>query len=136
MSLKSYVNFLYFFFLLWFLWLGLFKTMLNSSKCEHPFLVPDFRGNAFNFSPLRMFGVGLSYMAFIMLRYRRNIPQHNKSHIQLTYSKHFLQWQKIESISSKLRNKTRVSTLITTIQHTFGSPSHNNQRRKRLEKKK
>ena len=47
------------------------KTMLNSSgKSGHPCLVPDFRRNAFNFSPLRiMFAVGLSYIAFIMLRY-------------------------------------------------------------------
>ena len=31
------------------------KTMLNSSgESGHPCLVPDFRGNAFNFSPLRM----------------------------------------------------------------------------------
>ena len=46
------------------------KTMLNSSgESGHPCLVPDFRGNAFNFSPLSiMFAVGLSYMAF-MLRY-------------------------------------------------------------------
>ena len=38
------------------------KTMLNSSgESRHPCLVPDFRGNAFNFSPLRiMFAVGLS----------------------------------------------------------------------------
>ena len=45
------------------------KTMLNSSgESGHPCLVPDFRGNAFNFSPLRiMFAVGLSYIAFIML---------------------------------------------------------------------
>ena len=45
--------------------------MLNSSgESGHPCFVPDFRGNAFNFSPLRiMFAVGLSYMAFIMLRY-------------------------------------------------------------------
>ena len=35
------------------------KTMLNSSgKSGHPCLVPDFRGNAFSFSPLRiMFAV-------------------------------------------------------------------------------
>ena len=35
------------------------KTMLNSSgESGHPCLVPDFRGNAFNFSPLRiMFAV-------------------------------------------------------------------------------
>jgi len=47
------------------------KTMLNSSgESGHPYLVPDFRGNAFNFSPLRiMFAVGLSYVAFIMLTY-------------------------------------------------------------------
>ena len=52
------------------------KTMLNSSdETGHPCLVPDFRGNAFNFSPLRiMFAVGLSYMAFIMLRYVPSIP--------------------------------------------------------------
>ena len=52
------------------------KTMLNSS-CEsgHPCLVLDFKGNAFNFSPLRiMFAVGLSYIAFIMLRYVPFIP--------------------------------------------------------------
>ena len=44
------------------------KIMLNSSdESGCPCLVPDFRGNAFNFSPLRiMFAVGLSYMAFIM----------------------------------------------------------------------
>ena len=46
------------------------KTMLNSNgESGHPHLVPDFRGIAFNFSPLRiMFAVGLSYMAFIMLK--------------------------------------------------------------------
>ena len=53
-----------------------FKTMLNSSgESGHPCLVPDFRGNAFNFSPLRiMFAVGLSHMAFIMLRYVPSMP--------------------------------------------------------------
>uniref|UniRef100_A0A8C9C8P2 Uncharacterized protein n=1 Tax=Phocoena sinus TaxID=42100 RepID=A0A8C9C8P2_PHOSS len=46
------------------------KTMLNNSgESGHPCLVPDLRGNAFSFSPLRMmFAVGLSYRAFIMLR--------------------------------------------------------------------
>ena len=44
------------------------KTMLISSgESVHPCLVPDFRGNAFNFSPLRiMFAEGLSYLAFTM----------------------------------------------------------------------
>ena len=52
------------------------KTMLNSSgESGHPCLVSDFRGNAFNFSPLRVtFPVGLSYIAFIMLRYVPSIP--------------------------------------------------------------
>ena len=52
------------------------KTMLNSSgKSGHPCLVPDFRGNAFNFLPLRiMFAVGLLYMAFILLRYVPSKP--------------------------------------------------------------
>ena len=30
----------------------------------------------------------------------------------------------MESISPKVRNKTRVSTLTTTVQHSFGSFSH------------
>ena len=47
-----------------------FNTMLNnSSKSVHTCSVPDLRGNAFNFSPLRMMlAVGLLYMAFIMWR--------------------------------------------------------------------
>ena len=49
------------------------KTMLNSNgESGHRCPVPDFRGNAFNFSPLKiMFAVGLPYIAFIMLRYVR-----------------------------------------------------------------
>ena len=39
------------------------KTMLNSSgENGHPCVVPDFRGNAFSFSQLKViFAVGLSY---------------------------------------------------------------------------
>uniref|UniRef100_A0A8D1ILI4 Uncharacterized protein n=1 Tax=Sus scrofa TaxID=9823 RepID=A0A8D1ILI4_PIG len=46
------------------------KTMLKSSgESRHPCRVPDLRGNSFSFSPLRMLlAVGLSSMAFIMLR--------------------------------------------------------------------
>ena len=46
------------------------RTMLNNSgESGHPCVVPDLRGNAFSFSPLRiMFAIGLSYMAFTMLR--------------------------------------------------------------------
>jgi len=50
--------------------------MLNSSgERGHPCLIPDVRGNAFSLLPLRiMFAVGLSYMAFIILRYVPSIP--------------------------------------------------------------
>ena len=46
------------------------KVMLtNTGESGHPCLVPDLRESAFSFSPLRtMFAMGLSYMAFIMLR--------------------------------------------------------------------
>ena len=40
----------------------------NSGESGYPYPVPGLRGNAFNFSPLRMFAVDLSYMAFTMLR--------------------------------------------------------------------
>ena len=43
----------------------------------------------------------------------------------------FSQWWKIESIFPKVRNKTRVTTFTTTIQHSFGSFGHSNQSRKR-----
>uniref|UniRef100_A0A8W4FCT2 Uncharacterized protein n=1 Tax=Sus scrofa TaxID=9823 RepID=A0A8W4FCT2_PIG len=46
------------------------RTVLKSSgESGHPCLVPDLSRNFFSFAPLRMmFAVGLSYMAFIMLR--------------------------------------------------------------------
>ena len=52
------------------------RTMSNSSgESGHPCLVPDFRGNASSFSPLRiMFAAGLSNMAFIMLSYVPSVP--------------------------------------------------------------
>ena len=52
------------------------RTMLNNSgENGHPCLVPDHRGNAFSFSPLRIvFAVGLTYMAFTILRYVPSMP--------------------------------------------------------------
>ena len=52
------------------------KTMLNSSdESRHPCHVPDFKGNAFSFSPLRrIITVDLSYIAFIMLKFVPSIP--------------------------------------------------------------
>ena len=64
-------------------------------------------------------------------KHSRNVPQYNKSNVQQTHSKHYPQGQKIESISSKIKNKTRVPTLTTTIQHSFGCPSDSNQKKKK-----
>ena len=52
------------------------KTMLNKSgKSGHTCHVPDFKGNAFSFSPLNMMlAVGLLHMAFTMLRYVPSMP--------------------------------------------------------------
>jgi len=73
-SFPIWIPFIYFFSLIAVAKIS--KTVLNGSgESGHPCLVPDFRGNAFNFSPLRiMFAVGLSYIAFIMLRYIPSIP--------------------------------------------------------------
>ena len=38
--------------------------------------------------------------------------------------KHYPQWWKIETICPKVRNKTRIPTLTTTIQNSFGRFSH------------
>ena len=47
----------------------------RDGESGHPCLVPDFRGNVFNFSLVRiMFDVGLSSIAFIMLSYVLSMP--------------------------------------------------------------
>ena len=55
---------------------GTSSTILNkSSENGHPYFVQDFRGKVFNLSPLSMIlALGLSYMAFIILRYILSIP--------------------------------------------------------------
>ena len=50
-------------------------------------------------------------------RNRGNLPQHNKDHIWQTHSPHHSQWWKIETISSKIRNKARLPTLTPIIKH-------------------
>ena len=76
------------------------KTMLNSSgESGHPCLVPDFRGNTFNFSSLRiMFAVGWSYIAFIMLRYVPSSP----AFWRVFYHKWILNFEKAFSASIEI----------------------------------
>ena len=52
------------------------SAMLNKNvKSGHPGFVPDLRGSAFRFLPLSlMLTVGLSYMAFIVLRHVSFVP--------------------------------------------------------------
>ena len=67
-------------------------------------------------------------------KHRGNLPHHNKGHKWQIHSQHRSQCWKTETISSEIRNKTRLPTLTTIIQHSFGSCSHSNQRRKRNKK--
>ena len=55
---------------------GISNTMLNNSgECQHPYLVPDLRENAFSFPPMHtMLAMGLLYMIFVMLNYAPSMP--------------------------------------------------------------
>ena len=82
----------------------------SSGESGHPCLVPDFRGKAFNFSPLKiMFAVGLSYIAFIMLRYSPSIPPFWR----------VMRWMKLEPIiQSEVSQKEKHQYSILT--HIYG----------------
>ena len=88
-------------------------------KIQHPFMIKT----------LQKTGIEGTYLNIIKAIYDK--PTEN---IMLS--------GKIESISPKVRNKTRVPTLTTTIQHSLGSFSQSSQGKKRnkkesrLEKKK
>ena len=102
------------------------KTMLNNSgESGHPCLVPDLKGNGFSFSPLRiMFAIGLSYMAFTMLRWSEvaqscltlfdhmdcSLPG---SSVHGIFQAIVLEWIAISFSrgSSQPRNRTRVSRI-------------------------
>ena len=75
------------------------KTMLNKSGSSgHPCLVPDLRGNAFNFSPLNvMLAVNLSFMAFNM-RYVLSLSLF----VQSFYHKCMLSFSKSFSSSAEI----------------------------------
>ena len=76
-------------------------------KIEHPFIIKT----------LQKVGIEAAYLNII-----KTICNKPTANI-------ILNSEKIKGISSKIRNKTRMSTLATIIQHSVGSPSHGNQRR-------
>ena len=65
---------------------------------------------------------------------RRNLPQIVKPIYDEPTANIILNGGKNESIPHKIRNKTWVSIFTTIIQHSSGSPSYSNQRRKRNKK--
>jgi len=63
------------------------KTMLNGNGVsEHPCLVPDFRGNAFNFSPLRIMFAAESHQS---LQSTVVFEKHNKENFSFPKSTEF-----------------------------------------------
>ena len=101
------------------------KTMLNrSGESGHPCVVPDFMGNDFNFSPLRvMLAVVLSYTAFMSLLFNM------LSRLVITFlqrSKHLLiSWlQSPSAVILKLRKlkSATVSTVSLPIFHEVMGP--------------
>ena len=82
-------------------------------KTQHPFMIKKKK------KTLQKAGIEGTYLNIIKAIYDK--PTANI----------ILNGNKLKVITSKIRNKTRVPTLTTTIQHSFGSPSHSNQRRKR-----
>ena len=87
------------------------KTMLNSSgQSGHPALLPDLRGNAFNFSQLSIvFAMGLSYMAFIMLMYVPSMPIflrsfNHKCLLNFVKDCHCIHWDSQMGFNSQLVN--------------------------------
>jgi hypothetical protein len=61
--------------------------MLNqSAECGQLCLFPEFRGNHFSLFPFSvMFTIGLSYIAFIRLRYIPSIPSYIRAHVMKRY---------------------------------------------------
>jgi hypothetical protein len=54
------------------------------------------------------------------------VPQHCKSYIRQTYGQHHTYWKKSETISPKISNETRVTTILIPVQHSPGNPSQSN----------
>ena len=61
------------------------------------------------------------------------MKNHDDRHVPVYLKIVFIhtQWAKPKSFPTKVRNKTKMSTFTTSIQHSIGSPSPSNQTRKR-----
>ena len=77
-------------------------------KIQHPLMIKT----------LQKMGIEGTYLNIVKVIWQAN-------------SKHYSQWWETESLPPKIRNKTRVSTFTTIVQHSSESPSYSNQRRKR-----
>ena len=80
-------------------------------KIQHPFMIKS----------LQKMGIEGTYLNIVQAKYDKPIASI------------ILNGEKLR-IPPKIRNKTKVSTFTTIIQHNFGSPSYSNQRRKRNKK--
>ena len=78
-------------------------------KVQHPFLIKI----------LSKVGIEGAFLNIIKAIYER--PTANI----------ILNGQKLKSLPTEIRNKTRMPSLTTPIQHSIGSPSHSNQTTKR-----
>ena len=78
--------------------------------------------------------LSISYDVTLILGLNQPLKENLKSGINDKPKANIILNGKTESIPSKIRNKTRVSTFATIIQHSSGSPSYSNQRRKRNKK--
>ena len=79
------------------------------AKIQHPFMIKT----------LQKAGIEGTYLNIIKAIY-------DKPRASIT-----LNGEKLKAFPPKFRNKTRVPTLTTSIQHSFGSVGHSNQGRKR-----
>ena len=81
-------------------------------KIQHPFMIKT----------LQKMGIDGTYLNIVKPIYDK--PMTNT----------ILNDEKLKAFPPKIRNKTRVSSFATIIQHSSGSPSYSNQRRKRNKK--
>ena len=85
------------------------KPLTKFILSKHPFMIEI----------LQNMGIERTYLSIVKAIYDK------------TTANIFLNGEKLKAFPRKIRNKTRVSTFSTIIQHSSGSPSYSNQRRKR-----